>query len=161
MSTPNNPQESGVDDEYWMRKALQLARHAESLGEVPVGAVLVKDNQLVAEGWNQPISSHDPTAHAEIVVLRKAGHELENYRIVDTVLYVTLEPCVMCAGALIHARVTRLVYGASDPKAGADKSVFNLLQDDRFNHRIEVTSGVLAEECGQMLSQFFQAKRKK
>ncbi|MGD8642124.1 MAG: tRNA adenosine(34) deaminase TadA [Gammaproteobacteria bacterium] len=161
MSIPQNSPQSNVNDEYWMRKALQLAQHAESLGEVPVGAVLIKDNQLVADGWNRPISSHDPTAHAEIVVLRKAGHELQNYRIVDTVLYVTLEPCVMCAGALIHARVTRLVYGASDPKAGADKSVFNLLQDDRFNHRIEVTSGVLAEECGQMLSQFFQAKRKK
>jgi tRNA(adenine34) deaminase len=161
MSIPQNSPQSNVNDEYWMRKALQLAQHAESLGEVPVGAVLIKDNQLVADGWNRPISSHDPTAHAEIVVLRKAGHELQNYRIVDTVLYVTLEPCVMCAGALIHARVTRLVYGASDPKAGEDKSVFNLLQDDRFNHRIEVTSGVLAEECGQMLSQFFQAKRKK
>ncbi|WP_455210976.1 tRNA adenosine(34) deaminase TadA [Kaarinaea lacus] len=161
MSVPQNTPQSAVNDEYWMRKALQLARHAESLGEVPVGAVLVKDNKLLAEGWNQPITSHDPTAHAEIVAMRQAGRHLENYRIVDTVLYVTLEPCVMCAGALIHARVKRVVYGASDPKAGADESVFRLLQDDRFNHRIEVTGGVLAEECGQMLSQFFQAKRKK
>jgi tRNA(adenine34) deaminase len=161
MSLPQNSPQSQVDDEFWMRKALQLAQHAESLGEVPVGAVLVKDNQLVAEGWNQPITSHDPTAHAEIVAMRQAGRQLQNYRIVDTVLYVTLEPCVMCAGALIHARVKRVVYGASDPKAGADESVFNLLQDDRFNHRIEVTGGVLAVECGQMLSQFFQAKRKK
>lgn len=161
MLTPKNPHESDVDDEYWMRKALQLARHAESLGEVPVGAVLVRDNQLVAEGWNQPIISNDPTAHAEIIAMRQAGHQLENYRIVDTVLYVTLEPCVMCAGALIHARVKRVVYGASDPKAGADTSVFNLLRDDRFNHRLEVTAGVLAEECGQMLSQFFQLKRRK
>ncbi|MCG6970625.1 MAG: tRNA adenosine(34) deaminase TadA [Gammaproteobacteria bacterium] len=161
MSIPQNSPQSNVNDEYWMRKALQLAQHAESLGEVPVGAVLIKDNQLVADGWNRPISSHDPTAHAEIVVLRKAGHELQNYRIVDTVLYVTLEPCVMCAGALIHARVKRVVYGASDPKAGAGESVFNILQDDRFNHRIEVTSGVLAQECSQLLSQFFQARRKK
>jgi tRNA(adenine34) deaminase len=161
MSTPQTPPQSGVDDEYWMRKALQLAQHAESLGEVPVGAVLVKDNQLVAEGWNQPITSNDPTAHAEIVAMRRAGYELENYRIVDTVLYVTLEPCVMCAGALIHARVKRVVYGASDPKAGADESVFNLLRDERFNHRIEVTGGVLAEECGQMLSHFFQSIRRK
>jgi tRNA(adenine34) deaminase len=161
MSNPQNSQQSYVNDEHWMRKALQLAGHAESLGEVPVGAVLVKDDQLVAEGWNQPISSNDPSAHAEMVVLRRAGQQLENYRLVGTVLYVTLEPCVMCAGALIHARVKRVVYGANDPKAGADKSVFNILQDDRFNHRIEVTGGVLAEECGQMLSQFFQAKRRK
>jgi len=161
MTISQNSSQSDVDDEYWMRKALQLAQHAESLGEVPVGAVLVKDNQLVAEGWNQPITSQDPTAHAEIVALRQAGRQLENYRIVDTVLYVTLEPCVMCAGALIHARVKRVVYGASDPKAGADESVFHLLQDDRLNHRIDVTGGILAEECSQMLSQFFQAKRKK
>lgn len=161
MSTPQNPLPSDIDDEFWMRKALQLAQYAESLGEVPVGAVLVKDNQLIAEGWNQPITSNDPTAHAEIVAIRKAGRQLENYRIVDTQLYVTLEPCVMCAGALIHARVARVVYGASDPKAGADESVFHLLRDERFNHRIDVTAGVLAQECGQLLSQFFQSKRKK
>jgi tRNA(adenine34) deaminase len=161
MSIPQDPPQFSDYDEYWMRKALQLATHAESLGEVPVGAVLVKDNQLVAEGWNQPISSNDPSAHAEMVVLRKAGQRLENYRLVDTVLYVTLEPCVMCAGALIHARVKRVVYGASDPKAGADESVFKILRDDRFNHRIEVTGGILAEECGQVLSRFFQAKRQK
>ena len=161
MSIPQDPPQFSDYDEYWMRKALQLATHAESLGEAPVGAVLVKDNQLVAEGWNQPISSNDPSAHAEMVVLRKAGQRLENYRLVDTVLYVTLEPCVMCAGALIHARVKRVVYGASDPKAGADESVFKILRDDRFNHRIEVTGGILAEECGQVLSRFFQAKRQK
>jgi tRNA(adenine34) deaminase len=161
MPTPQKPLPSNFDDEYWMRKALQLAQHAESLGEVPVGAVLVKDNELVADGWNQPITSNDPTAHAEIVAVRQAGRQLKNYRIVDTVLYVTLEPCVMCAGALIHARVKRVVYGASDPKAGADVSVFNIMRDERFNHRIEVTGGVLAEECGRMLTRFFQAKRKK
>ena len=161
MLIPQDSPTVNTIDEHWMRKALQLAMHAESLGEVPVGAVLVKDDQLVAEGWNQPITSNDPTAHAEIVAMRKAGLQLKNYRLVDTVLYVTLEPCVMCAGALIHARVKRVVYGASDPKAGSDKTVFNVLRDDRFNHRIEVTAGVLAEECGRMLSDFFQSKRKK
>jgi tRNA(adenine34) deaminase len=148
-----------VNDEYWMRRALQLAQYAESKGEVPVGAVMVKDNTLIAEGWNQPISSRDPTAHAEIVALRAAGCRVDNYRLVDTELFVTLEPCVMCAGALMHARVKRLVYGAKDPKSGADLSVFQLLQDNRFNHRLEVSGGILADECGQILSRFFQAKR--
>lgn len=152
---------SQLDDEYWMRKALELARRAEAAGEVPVGAVIVKDNQLLAEGWNRPISDNDPTAHAEMVALREAGRLLSNYRLVDTVMYVTLEPCVMCAGALIHARVKRVVYGATDPKSGADQSVFNLLQDGRFNHILQVTAGVLADECSQTLSRFFQAKRKK
>jgi tRNA(adenine34) deaminase len=148
-----------VNDEYWMRRALQLAQYADSKGEVPVGAVIVKDNTLIAEGWNHPISDNDPTAHAEIVALRAAGHRLNNYRLVDAELFVTLEPCVMCAGALMHARIKRLVYGAKDPKGGADLSVFHLLQDDRFNHRIQVTDGVLAGECGKILSGFFQARR--
>jgi len=148
-----------VKDEYWMRRALQLAQYAQSKGEVPVGALLIKDNILIAEGWNQPISSNDPTAHAEIVALREAARRLGNYRLVDTELYVTLEPCIMCTGALMHARVKRLVYGAKDPKGGADLSVFQLLRDDRFNHRIQVTDGVLAGECGQILTRFFQARR--
>ena len=138
-----------------------MAQYAESKGEVPVGAVIVKHNTLIAEGWNQPICRHDSTAHAEIVALREAGRRLGNYRLVDTELYVTLEPCVMCAGALLHARVKRLIYGAKDPKGGADVSVFQLLQDDRFNHRVQVASGVLADECGQLLTRFFQAKRNK
>jgi tRNA(adenine34) deaminase len=150
-----------VNDEYWMRRALQLAQYAQSQGEVPVGAVIVKNNTLVSEGWNQPISRNDPTAHAEIVALREAGRKCGNYRLVDTELFVTLEPCVMCAGALMHARVKRVVYAAKDPKGGADSSVFRLLQDYRFNHRIEVIGGVLAIPCGQILSQFFQAKRNK
>jgi tRNA(adenine34) deaminase len=144
-----------------MRRAMQMAQYAESKGEVPVGAVIVKHNTLIAEGWNQPILRHDSTAHAEIVALREAGRRLGNYRLVDTELFVTLEPCVMCAGALLHARVKRLVYGAKDPKGGADVSVFQLLQDDRFNHRVQVASGVLADECGQLLTRFFQAKRNK
>lgn len=142
-----------------MHRALQLAQYAESKGEVPVGAVMVKNNTLIAEGWNQPICSNDPTAHAEIVALRGAGQKLKNYRLVDTELYVTLEPCAMCAGALMHARIKRLVYGAKDPKGGADLSVFRLLQDERFNHRILVSGGVLSGECGQILTRFFKAKR--
>jgi len=150
-----------VNDEYWMHRALQLAQYAESKGEVPVGAVLVKDNTLLAEGWNHPIGSNDPTAHAEIVALRQAAQRLKNYRLLDTELFVTLEPCAMCAGALMHARVKRLVYGAKDPKGGADLSVFKLLQDQRFNHRIQVSGGVMADECGQILSRFFRARRNK
>ena len=144
-----------------MHRALQLAQYAESKGEVPVGAVLVKDNTLLAEGWNHPIGSNDPTAHAEIVALRQAAQRLKNYRLLDTELFVTLEPCAMCAGALMHARVKRLVYGAKDPKGGADLSVFKLLQDQRFNHRIQVSGGVMADECGQILSRFFRARRNK
>ena len=138
-----------------------MAQYAESKGEVPVGAVIIKDNVLIAEGWNQPISSKDPTAHAEVVALRQAGRLMGNYRLVDTELFVTLEPCVMCAGALMQARIKRLVYGAKDPKGGADLSVFHLLQDERFNHRIQVSGSMLADECGHILSRFFQAKRNK
>ena len=148
-----------VADEKFMREALKLARQAEAAGEVPVGAVLVKDDAVVATGWNHPISAHDPTAHAEIVALRAAAKTSGNYRLPDTTLYVTLEPCAMCAGALVHSRVRRLVYGAADPKAGAAGSVFDLARTDVLNHRLEVTGGVLAEECGALLKAFFAQRR--
>lgn len=146
-------------DLFWMQHALELAQRAEAQGEVPVGAIVVYQDQVIGEGWNQPISSHDPSAHAEIMALRDAADAVENYRLPDTTLYVTLEPCCMCAGALIHARVARVVYGASDPKGGAAGSVFELLGTDKLNHQVRVQGGVLAEECGQVLSQFFQRRR--
>lgn len=148
-----------VDDERWMRRALELAERAEAEGEVPVGAVLVRDGAVVGEGWNRPIGAHDPTAHAEVEALRDAARRLANYRLPGTTLYVTLEPCAMCAGAILHARVTRVVFGAHDSKGGAAGSVFDLLGTDRLNHRVEVTAGVLAEESTQRLQAFFQARR--
>lgn len=147
------------EDEKWMRRAMALAAEAEASGEVPVGAVLVRAGHVVAESWNLSITLHDPTAHAEIRVLRAAGEQAENYRLLDTTLYVTLEPCCMCAGALVHARIGRLVYGASDLKTGAVQSVFPLLGDSRHNHQIPVTAGVLADECSQQLSAFFARRR--
>ena len=142
-----------------MQHALELARRAEAEGEVPVGAVIVKDEQVVGEGWNRPISANDPTAHAEIMALRAAAKNLNNYRLLNTTLYVTLEPCSMCAGAIIHARVKRLVYAAADPKGGAAGSVFSILPGDQLNHRVEITSGIMAEECSALLSNFFQQRR--
>jgi tRNA(adenine34) deaminase len=147
------------EDDKWMRHAMMLAARAEAAGEVPVGAVLVRDGQQVAEGWNLSVCHHDPTAHAEIRVLQAAGQQLGNYRLIDTTLYVTLEPCIMCTGALIHARIGRLVYGAADLKTGAVQSVFALLGDARHNHQIPVTAGVLADECSQQLSAFFARRR--
>ena len=149
------------DDAYWMQKALELARKAESEDEVPVGAVIVKDNQLIAEGWNHPIQAHDPSAHAEMMAMRNAGQVLNNYRLIDTTLYVTLEPCPMCVGAMIHARIKRLVFGAYDLKTGAAGSVFELLQSDKHNHKVEVTAGVLEDDCRNILQNFFRSKRKK
>jgi tRNA(adenine34) deaminase len=151
--------EAPVSDETFMQHALQMARNASAMGEVPVGAVLVKDGKVIAEGWNRPIIDHDPTAHAEIDVLRKAAMSIGNYRLVDTTLYVTLEPCVMCAGAMIHARIKRLVYGAYDPKTGAAGSVYDTLLDTRHNHRIELLGGLCAEECSTLLSHFFKERR--
>lgn len=142
-----------------MRLALDLARRAETEGEVPVGAVLVREGELLAEGCNQPIGHSDPTAHAEILAMRSAGRRLDNYRLVDTTLYVTLEPCPMCVGAMIHARIQRLVYGAPDPKTGAVGGVFDLQAMAHHNHRIDVTGGVLAEECGELLRDFFRSRR--
>ena len=147
-------------DEAWMRHALRLAEQARDEGEVPVGAVLVKDGRLIAEGWNRPIAGHDPTAHAEIMALRAGAAAVGNYRVIGTTLYVTLEPCVMCAGALIHARVARLVYGAGDPKAGAAGGAVNIFDAPFVNHRVRFQGGVLAKECGAQLSEFFKARRR-
>ena len=148
-------------DQFWMQRALELAQQAKAEGEVPVGAVLVKEDHILGEGWNAPIGQHDPTAHAEIRALRQAAERLGNYRLLDTTLYVTLEPCVMCAGAIIHARVKRVVIGALDPKTGAAGSVFDILNSERHNHQVEISQGVLAEECGALLKDFFQARRNK
>lgn len=147
-------------EECWMRHALTLAARAADAGEVPVGAVLVKDGVIVGEGWNRPIAAHDPTAHAEIQALRDAAQRLCNYRLPGTELYVTLEPCPMCAGAIVHARVSRVVYGAADPKGGACGSVFDLLPSDhRFNHRTQCRGGLLAQECADLLRGFFSRRR--
>lgn len=150
---------TATQDALYMRRALELARCGEAEGEVPVGAVLVADGLIVAETWNRPVALADPTAHAEILALRAAGQALGNYRLAGATLYVTLEPCAMCAGAMVHARLARLVYGAHDPKAGAAGSVFELLRTQALNHRVEVVPGVLAEECGVLLRAFFQARR--
>lgn len=142
-----------------MRRALELARHAERAGEVPVGAVLVAGGEAVGEGWNHNINANDPSAHAEVQALRDAGQRLGNYRFPGATLYVTLEPCVMCAGAIVHARVARVVYGATDPKTGAAGSMFDTLVSDRHNHRVEVEGGVLADEAGDLLRTFFRSRR--
>jgi tRNA(adenine34) deaminase len=147
-------------DSQWMEQAMVLAGRAAEEGEVPVGAVLVLGSVIVGEGWNRPIRAADPTAHAEVQALRDAARRLGNYRLPGSTLYVTLEPCVMCAGAIVHARVERVVYGAPDPKAGACGSVFDLLPaDGRFNHRTLCTGGVLADDCGELLRAFFRARR--
>jgi len=161
MPSDHNISEAESLDLFWMQRALELARQAEAEGEVPVGAVLVKNEQVLGESWNAPIGEHDPTAHAEIRALRNAATRLGNYRLLDTTLYVTLEPCVMCAGAIIHARVKRVVYGAADPKTGAAGSVFDILNSELHNHRVEITSGVLESECSALLKDFFQARRNK
>lgn len=147
-------------DETFMRRAISLARQAELEGEVPVGAVLVKDGGVIAEGWNRSIGLHDATAHAEIQTLRKAGEALENYRLTDTTLYVTLEPCPMCAGALLHSRVKRIVYGAPDLKAGAAGTVLNLFETQAAYHYATIESGLLEEECRAQLQAFFKRRRK-
>jgi tRNA(adenine34) deaminase len=146
-------------DEGFMRLAIAEARQAERLGEVPVGAVVVQDGEVIGRGRNTPIGSCDPTAHAEIGALREATHRLGNYRLTGTTLYVTLEPCIMCAGAMRHARVARLVYGAADPKSGAAGTVIGLYRGPGANHDLVVTGGVLAEECGELLRAFFRSRR--
>ena len=146
-------------DEHFMRMALDLAQQAEAQGEVPVGAVVVHEGQVVGQGWNQTITASDPTAHAEILALRSAGEALGNYRLRDCDLYVTLEPCLMCVGAIVHARVARLVYGAADPKVGAVASQGSSLELPGLNHRVKVTGGVMAEQCSEVLKQFFRARR--
>lgn len=147
------------EDELFMREALALAREAEAMGEVPVGAVVVREGLIVGRGFNAPISLHDPSAHAEIRALRDAAERAANYRLPDCTLYVTLEPCAMCAGAIQHARIARLVYGAADPKTGACGSVVNLFDEPRLNHHAQVASGVLEQECGGLLKTFFAARR--
>jgi len=144
-----------------MREALVLARQAAALDEVPVGAVVVRDGEIVGRGFNQPIARHDPTAHAEVMALRDAAARLNNYRLPGCALYVTLEPCVMCAGAILHARVSSVVFGAHDPKTGAAGSILNLFAETRLNHHAEVVSGVLGQDCAALLSGFFAARRQK
>lgn len=147
-------------DEHWMQLALEMAARAEQLDEVPVGAIVVCDDEVIGRGWNQSINSSDPTAHAEIVALRDAAQNISNYRLPkQSTLYVTLEPCAMCAGAMVHARVDRVVFGASDPKSGAVKTFFNLLSTDQLNHRAEITSGVMESSCSDILKEFFKARR--
>ena len=151
--------EPSEQDLHWMQHAIDLARRAEALGEVPVGAVVVRDGAVLGEGWNSPISGHDPTAHAEIVALRAAARAAGNYRLPGTTLYVTLEPCLMCTGAMVHARVERLVFGAYDPKRGAAGSQFDAFSAPGLNHRVKVQGGVLAEDCMQLLQAFFRQRR--
>lgn len=159
MQSEQKVVERQSEDERWMRHAMALASKAEGIGEIPVGAVLVLEGKVIGEGWNRSISAHDACAHAEIMAIRAAGARLQNYRLLDTVLYVTLEPCCMCAGALIHSRIKRVVFGARDLKTGAAGSVFEILQDPRHNHRVELSGGVLAEACSTQLSTFFKRRR--
>jgi tRNA(adenine34) deaminase len=154
-------EDQSAADERYMEAALELARQAATLDEVPVGAVVVLDGEIVGIGCNQPIGRHDPTAHAEIVALRDAANRMGNYRLPGATLYVTLEPCVMCAGAIMHARIARVVFGARDPKTGAAGSVVDLFAESRLNHHAEVTAGVLSDACGALLSGFFAARRAK
>ena len=150
-----------MTDQEYMQVALELARQAAEAGEVPVGAVIVRDGEIIGRGSNAPISHHDPTAHAEIQAMREAAATIGNYRLVGCTLYVTLEPCAMCSGAIQHARIARLVYGARDPKTGACGSVIDLMAEDRLNHHTVVEGGLLADTCGAVLSNFFAARRKK
>lgn len=150
-----------MDDDAFMREALALARVAEEKGEVPVGAVVVRDGAIVGRGYNQPISGHDPSAHAEIMAMRDAAARLNNYRLIGCTLFVTLEPCMMCAGAIMHARISRVVFGARDPKTGACGSVVDAFAEKRLNHHAAVEGGLLAAECGLQLSAFFSARRQR
>lgn len=153
--------EAGLGDDFFMREAISLAQAAACLGEVPVGAVVVRDGEIVGRGFNTPIGASDPTAHAEIAALRDAAQRLGNYRLPGCTLYVTLEPCAMCAGAIMHARIARVVYGARDPKTGVHGSVVDLFGVERLNHHALVEGGVLAEQCGGLLSAFFAERRRK
>lgn len=148
-------------DSDFMRRAMALAEQAASEGEVPVGALVVRDGEVIGEGYNQPISSNDPTGHAEIVAMRNACETLQNYRLSGCDLYVTIEPCTMCVGAMVHARINRIVFGAAEPRAGALQSQLRLMDQDHYNHSIEWQGGVLAEQCGAIISDFFRRKREK
>jgi len=158
MNSPETPVVTEAD-RVWMRHALDLAHRAGEEGEVPVGAVLVKDGQLLGEGWNRVIRLHDASAHAEILAMREAGKRLGNYRLPECSLYVTLEPCAMCAGAMLHARLEHVYFGAADPKTGSLGGAFNLLDDYSHNHRIVVQGGLLEDECSSTLKEFFRARR--
>ena len=163
LSGSNNtkyPMDNEPTDSDFMLQALDLANKASDMGEVPVGALLVKEDNVIGRGWNQPIHLHDPSAHAEMMAIRDAGQQLGNYRLPETTLYVTLEPCMMCAGLMIHTRIKRIVFGAFDPKTGADGSMFSLINDSRHNHQIEVVGGVLQKECSEILKSFFRGRRK-
>ncbi|MHB8254995.1 MAG: tRNA adenosine(34) deaminase TadA [Acidiferrobacter sp.] len=149
------------NDTFWMTEALALAKQGCGVGEVPVGAILVLSGERIAGAYNSPIQLHDPTAHAEILALRRGGERLRNYRLLDCVLYVTLEPCAMCAAALVQARIARLVFGAADPRVGAAGSVFRFTNEPRFNHQVSVSGGVLGAECEQVLRDFFRARRQR
>ena len=154
-----NKQPSKNGDEYWMAHALYLAKKAQKYNEVPVGAVIVKDNKIIGEGWNQPIASKDPTAHAEIQAIRMACLDQSNYRLPGTTLYISLEPCLMCAGAIIHARISRVLFAATEPKTGAAGSFFDIFNENKLNHNVEFEQGLLAEESSKILKQFFKARR--
>ena len=147
------------NDEQWMAHALSLAKQAELQGEVPVGAVIVRDNVLLGEGWNQPIISHDPTAHAEIQALRAACNQANNYRLPGATLYITLEPCIMCAGAIVHARIERVVYATSEPKTGAAGSCLDIFSTPQLNHHVTCEQGILAEQSSELLRNFFRSRR--
>jgi tRNA(adenine34) deaminase len=157
--TTNDQQPTTFSDEFWMEEALRAAQRALEAGEVPVGAVVVYAGEIVGRGWNRNLSDSDPTAHAEIIALRQAGANLGNHRLGDCELFATIEPCPMCAGALVHARVKRLIYGADDPKAGAVHSVIEVLNHPQLNHRTEVRGGVLAGRCAELLQMFFRSRR--
>ena len=147
-------------DKHFMKAALKAAKKAWENGEIPVGAVLVKDDEIISTGQNSPITSNDPTAHAEVIALRKGGEKLKNYRLIDTTLYVTMEPCTMCMGAIIHARIKKLVFGTFDPRLGAAGSLFDFTIENKFNHKVEVKSGILESECRELIQAFFKQKRK-
>jgi len=157
LSNPN----AAMTDNDFMQIALDLAQQAGAAGEVPVGAIVVKDGEIIGRGSNAPITTHDPTAHAEIRAMRDAAQHLGNYRLVGCTLYVTLEPCAMCTGAIQHARIAKLIYGASDPKTGACGSIVNLMAEPKLNDHTEISGGILATECGALLTSFFSARRKK
>lgn len=159
QSCPESAVIFSAQDEHWMHHALALAAKGEALGEVPVGAVIVQDDVIIGEGFNQPITSSDPTAHAEIIALRQAAAWIENYRLMGSTIYVTLEPCTMCVGALVHARIARLVFGTTETKAGAVVSKAQLLNSDYLNHRVDYVGGLLAQQCQHQLSHFFAVRR--
>ena len=152
-------QELPTHDQLFMQRAIELAQQAEAINEIPVGAVVVYQRKIIGEGFNQSITLHDPSAHAEMQAIRQAGQYLNNYRLIGCSLYVTLEPCSMCAGLLVHSRIKRLIYGASDTKTGAAGSVFNLVTNEKLNHQIEVNAGVMGKQCSEILSAFFKRRR--